>query len=319
MAVPTRITDLSATAASNSPQGSDTVGTSWDDYLRAAFQIIRGDLATKGADIASASTTDLGAIQGLSHDITGTTTITSFGTVAAGIWKILKYEGALTITHHATSLILLGAENRTTADGDTQILISEGSGNWREVAYFPVAINPGKSVSTDETQTLTNKTLTAGVLGGTTDVSGGQLKFPAAQSASADANTLDDYEEGVWTPSLGGTATYLNQVGRYVKIGKWVQVSCLLTVNVLGTGNTATITGLPFTAANSGSLDYPLSIGNFANLGTAIVSMQPQVLHNSTSIQCFHLTAAAVFNTVANPIFANSASVFISGWYEAAA
>lgn len=177
------------------------MGTLWDDYLRAAFQIIRGDLATKGADIASASTTDLGAIQGLLHDITGTTTITSFGTVAAGIWKMVKYEGALTITHNATSLILLGAENRTTADGDTQILISEGSGNWREVAYFPVAINPGKSVSTDETQTLTNKTLTSPVINAAT-IGIGTGSGTGTTVAVADVQTTVVGNVGVGTDDL---------------------------------------------------------------------------------------------------------------------
>ena len=43
-------------------------------------------LANVGANIASAGTTDLGAVEGLAHTITGTTTITGFGTVSAGIW-----------------------------------------------------------------------------------------------------------------------------------------------------------------------------------------------------------------------------------------
>jgi hypothetical protein len=139
MAVPTRITDISTTAASNSPSGSESVGTSLDDYLRAIQTVYRLDLASKGADIASATTTDLGAVGGLAHDITGTTTITGFGTVDAGIWKVVKFEGALTLTHNATSLILPGGANITTADGDIGIFISEGSGNWRCVSYLSVA------------------------------------------------------------------------------------------------------------------------------------------------------------------------------------
>jgi hypothetical protein len=71
MAIPTRLTDFSTTAASNFPAGSETVFPNLDDYLRSYQAVIRGDLAFKGADIASASTTDLGAVQGSSHTITG--------------------------------------------------------------------------------------------------------------------------------------------------------------------------------------------------------------------------------------------------------
>jgi hypothetical protein len=125
----------STTAASNSPAGGTAVGTGLDDNLREIQKVVRQDLATKGADISSASTTDLGAVAGLMHDITGTTTITGFGTVSAGIWKIVKFEDALTLTHNATSLILPGGTSILTVAGDIGIFISEGSGNWRCVSY----------------------------------------------------------------------------------------------------------------------------------------------------------------------------------------
>jgi microcystin-dependent protein len=125
----------STTASSNSPGGSTAVGTGLDDNLRELQKVVRQDLANKGADIASASTTDVGAVAGVMHDITGTTSITSLGTVSAGIWKMLKFEGALTLTHNATSLILPGGTSILTADGDIGIFISEGSGNWRCVGF----------------------------------------------------------------------------------------------------------------------------------------------------------------------------------------
>src|SRR5512133_2781966 len=107
MPVPTAITDLSATAASNSPSGSDAVFPDLDNYLRAHASLIRqGD--TKASDVSSASTTDIGAAAGRIVDVTGTTTITSLGTVAAGVWRIVRFTGALTLTHNATSLILPG-------------------------------------------------------------------------------------------------------------------------------------------------------------------------------------------------------------------
>jgi hypothetical protein len=87
----------------------------------------------------------------------------------------------------------------------------------------------------------------------------GQLAFPATQNPSADANTLDDYEEGVWTPALqfGGAAvgmTYASTpVGRYTKIGRTVFATGTLVLTAKGSSTgAATIAGLPFTSANDG-------------------------------------------------------------------
>ena len=65
------------------------------------------------------------------------------------------------------------------------------------------------------------------------------------------ANTLDDYEEGTWTPNIGGTATYDIQWGYYIKIGKSVQCWGGLRPNSMGTGNARRILSLPFTVINS--------------------------------------------------------------------
>lgn len=89
----------------------------------------------KGGDIASATTTDIGAATGNVADVTGTTTITGLGTVQAGTIRFIQFDGALTLTHNATSLILPGGVNITTVAGDYAIFQSEGSGNWRCVVY----------------------------------------------------------------------------------------------------------------------------------------------------------------------------------------
>lgn len=134
MAVPTAITDLSATAASNSPASSESILPNLDDYIRALSAFIRQGY-TKAADVASASTTDIGAAAGWIVDVTGTTTITGFGTVAAGVSRLVRFTGALTLTYNATSLILPGSANITTASGDWLLAVSLGSGNW-VVAFY---------------------------------------------------------------------------------------------------------------------------------------------------------------------------------------
>jgi hypothetical protein len=131
--------EWSSTTASNKPTGATTIGTGLDDNLREVQGVVTRWLSHKGSDIASAGTTDIGAVEGLLHDITGTATITGFGTIRSGIWKCVKFEGAAILTHNATSLILPGAQNIVTADGDVGIFMSEGSGNWRCLHYMKAA------------------------------------------------------------------------------------------------------------------------------------------------------------------------------------
>lgn len=152
MPVPSVITDLSATAASNSPAGGDAVFPDLDNYLRAHAGLIRyGD--TKASNITSGTTIDLGAAVGRIVDVTGTTPITSFGTVAAGVWRIVRFTGALTLTHNATSLILPGAANITTAAGDCAIAVSLSSGNWLVTHYQRAVVQAAFRATAGSAQT----------------------------------------------------------------------------------------------------------------------------------------------------------------------
>jgi len=95
---------------------------------------------------------------------------------------------------------------------------------------------------------------TIGVGGATPAASGAGITFPATQSASSNANTLDDYEEGTFTATVnydGGSFTA--ESAQYTKIGRNVTILINVSYNSgAGTGNTLrTITGLPF--LNSGS------------------------------------------------------------------
>ena len=86
--------------------------------------------------------------------------------------------------------------------------------------------------------------------------SGTGITFPADATAnpSANANTLDDYEEGTWTPviSSGGTLTSYTSSGRYTKIGRSVTVTFIAEIVTTGTASgTMRIDDFPFTDGNS--------------------------------------------------------------------
>jgi hypothetical protein len=94
--------------------------------------------------------------------------------------------------------------------------------------------------------------------GGSTSANGIGITFPATQSASSNANTLDDYEEGTWTPAQGSGLTVVGtfaSVGRYTKIGRFVFVSGQLSgsTSISSTSGTQMFTGLPFTVLENGA------------------------------------------------------------------
>lgn len=175
-----------------------------------------------------------------------------------------------------------------------------------------ITLNGPQDLHTGASPTFAGATLT-----NLLDVSGasaGQVKFPATQNASTDANTLDDYEEGTWTPSVGGTATYVAQNGRYVKIGKLVTARCELVINTIGTGATTQIFGLPFTSA--GTYHVPGS-AYFFTLSTTVVTVVPMIDPSSTIITLYS-AAAAASGVGANPIIGNSTTLYITVAYETA-
>ena len=175
----------------------------------------------------------------------------------------------------------------------------------------------GTNGVTTNSGTLISAT-TIGVGGATPSASGSGITFPATQSASTDANTLDDYEEGTWTPNVGGNATYTGQLGVYVKIGRLVYASFDITVNVIGTGSTTTLSGFPFTSTGAG-FPYTGSVSYFASIATSVVFVSFYVQNSATScLFTAGVTSGTTITQNAFPIFGNSARVIGSVCYQSA-
>jgi hypothetical protein len=119
--------------------------------------------------------------------------------------------------------------------------------------------------------------------GGILQLSSG-ITFPATQVAATDANTLDDYEEGTWTPTINGygsapTITYTSQTGTYTKVGRQVTVSFKVVV-ASSSGGTQEIlvASLPFTAGGEYVASMLSSGIDFGTLATQLTGRTESAL-----------------------------------------
>lgn len=151
----------------------------------------------------------------------------------------------------------------------------------------------------------------------------GQLAFPATHNPSAGANTLDDYEEGVWTPAItfGGGATGVVYgspcLGRYTKVGNLVTVTGLLTLSSKGSSSgPAQITGLPFASLNDGiygsvAIGYA---GGFSGVSGAVLGL---IGPNGSKVTLYQ-SANGAGAGLTNSQFTNSAMLYFTASYQAA-
>ena len=167
------------------------------------------------------------------------------------------------------------------------------------------------------TPTIAAPTVTGtATFSGLIDASGasaGQIKFPATQNASSNVNTLDDYEEGTWTPSVGGTATYTLRSGRYTKIGRCVFITAFLQINAIGTGSTSTVSGLPFTSTSTH--ESPISIGTVTNAANIFTGLFGRVNSSATTVTFFGTNAGATANTGVSVIIGSGTTLPFSAMY----
>jgi len=153
---------------------------------------------------------------------------------------------------------------------------------------------------------------TIGVGGATPSTSGSGISFPATQSASSDANTLDDYEEGTFTPTVSFAMasvglTYVFRSGIYTKIGRVVNFQLQISLSNKGSSTGyITIGSLPFSV--SGSVRANSSV--YMDTGLPITT---QIL--GTDIYIYVASGANVINMTDSSV-TNTTSFTIAGSYQ---
>jgi hypothetical protein len=147
----------------------------------------------------------------------------------------------------------------------------------------------------------------------------GGIKFPATQISSANANTLDDYEEGTWTMGIafGGASvgvTTSQNTGTYTKIGRQVTVNGYLVLTGKGSSTgVATITGLPFTIGNIQRFYSAPSL--YFSAITFTNQFQGYGNVNTTNIALEETTILGVSSAITDADFASNSNLIVSLTY----
>lgn len=176
------------------------------------------------------------------------------------------------------------------------------------------------SIIVDGTNGITVPKITSTGLVDISGASAGQIKFPAAQNTSSDANTLDDYEEGTWTPTLnfGGASVglvYTGQVGKYTKVGNVVTVQCYISLSNKGSSSGgAYISGLPFPTKSSGTYTRcPMYINNLtSSMGAGEASYAPNA---STSVTLTYMSSGTLSSAVTSAMINNTSDFMVTVSY----
>ena len=218
---------------------SSTVsGTGFSTYLASPPAI--------GATAAAAGTFTQGSFSSTVHRGSTSGTVTLAAPATAGTQSYTLPTAQPTANGQALTATTAGVMSWATAGGG-----GTPGGSDTQVQYNNVGAFGGISGFTTDGTRVTAST-TIGVGAATPSTSGAGITFPATQSDSSNLNTLDDYEEGTWTPGFafgGGTTgiTYSEQNGNYTKIGGFVFASYNISISSKGSSSgQASLTGLPF-------------------------------------------------------------------------
>ena len=182
-------------------------------YDGTTLHLVTSNLGNQLTTLASATTTDLGTVPSHNVSVTGTATVTSFGSSANTDYPRydLVFTGAATLTYNASSLILPTAANIPTAAGDSAVAQYLGSGNWRVRSYTradgtPLRLASGSAGTTGAIPYYSAPGVVALLPAGTNGqgllLSGG---LPAWTNVTA-SNYQSFTASGTWTKPVGITS-----------------------------------------------------------------------------------------------------------------
>jgi hypothetical protein len=190
------------------------------------------------------------------------------------------------------SLILSGTNGLSDVDGDASTPAIRGTDGNTGIFFGADVIGFSEGGTECARFNSSGNLQTIGTISvgnATPSTSGAGITFPATQSASSNANTLDDYEEGTWTPtfafSTSGSVTYTAQAGVYRKVGSLVYAQVGIVIDAVSspTGN-ASISNLPFTSQDTSSSNFGFVIAIARDFQSDMPNLKASGGQNSTSL-----------------------------------
>lgn len=274
------------------------------------------------------STSVTGILKGNGTAIVGATVGSDYsvgtGSLTTGILKSTTTTGALSIAISGTDyeVPLTFSTGLTRSTNTITVNTSQNIATISNLTSNGIVTTSGGGGSLSVTATTgsgsvvlaTSPTITTPVVSGLLDASGGtsgQIKFPSTQNASANANTLDDYQEVSFTPvysATGCTFSYASVAGRATKIGNFVYAEFYLNLNTTGNtlaANALTITGLPFTTAAVPAITLVGGTFGWSNLATSYVYVACTFFQSTTVMNIIGLTAASA-NSITSTVLAST-------------
>ena len=290
----TKITALTALTAADPANDvipivdvSDTTMAASGTTKKISVNNILGASGT--ATLASASITGAATV-GTTLGVTGQSTLTGnvgIGTAPSYSLHVKKDQSSQTQGY------IDNQQNNAAAS--SALTLSAYGGSWNvSVPHSATFVNPliFKFGATEVARLTSVGDLV--LAGGNTSANGVGVTFPATQVASSDANTLDDYEEGTWTPVVadastgGNVGTATINSATYTKIGRQVSIQCdlrsITTTGMTGANNLF-IRGLPFASVKGGNGSfYTYRVGRNASTVSSAVTVEHGVSHAILSL-----------------------------------
>lgn len=319
MPVPSSITDLSQTAGSNYPSGGESPITT-DDYFRSHASFIAMLRDGKGfsnpVTLASAATADIGAQSSQFVEISGTTTITSLGSTYNGP-RFLRFTGALTLTHNATTLNIQGSANIITTAGDTCIAIPNVSLNGWNIHDYTRSSGLPPGVSPRATR------IDVASVAGTVDLTANAPNTDDIRITGALAITgFTVATDRVLRVTAGGAFTLTNGAGLVTQTGANIVVAAGDTFMLRATAaNTVEVlnyaTAIPSVPASiQGAFKNLQASATGTNANVSVSADEIAVENASNAYQTLRTVSLTIAGTTTGANALDTGTIAASTWYS---